>query len=348
MRLVHLDGVEHGCCGPAARADAAEVARIAGFPFEIVDLSDEFDRDGDRRTSSRSTRPVARRTRARAATGRSSSARSCGGPTSSASTSSPPVTTCGPIATTTAAWRLLRGADAGEGPDATCCTCWGSAQLAAVAVPGRRDAEGGDARSSRERFGLPVARQARLAGALLRARAATPAGSSRARAPAARARGGESSIPTGACWPGTTARSRSRSGSGAGSAWRPASPRYVLDVDAAANRVVVGPRRAAVASGGWSPTASRGWPGAPPADGPVRGRGADPLPRRGHRPRSSTPRRTRSGVAFRSAAARRRARARASCLPGRRAARRRPHRRAAARPVVRSAIIGSPRPRRLR
>lgn len=42
MSLVHLDGVEHGCCGPAARADAAEVARIARFPFEIVDLSLEF------------------------------------------------------------------------------------------------------------------------------------------------------------------------------------------------------------------------------------------------------------------------------------------------------------------
>ena len=44
MRLVHLDDVEHGCCGPSARTDAAEVARIAGFPFEIVDLSAEFDR----------------------------------------------------------------------------------------------------------------------------------------------------------------------------------------------------------------------------------------------------------------------------------------------------------------
>jgi tRNA-specific 2-thiouridylase len=43
MNLVHLDGVEHGCCGPSARADAAEVARIAGFPFEIVDLSAEFE-----------------------------------------------------------------------------------------------------------------------------------------------------------------------------------------------------------------------------------------------------------------------------------------------------------------
>jgi tRNA-uridine 2-sulfurtransferase len=44
LRLVHLDGVEHGCCGPAARRDAAEVARIVGFPFEIRDLSDEFQR----------------------------------------------------------------------------------------------------------------------------------------------------------------------------------------------------------------------------------------------------------------------------------------------------------------
>jgi tRNA-specific 2-thiouridylase len=44
MRLVHLDGVEHGCCGPSARRDAAEVAGIAGFPFEIVDLTDAFER----------------------------------------------------------------------------------------------------------------------------------------------------------------------------------------------------------------------------------------------------------------------------------------------------------------
>ncbi len=43
MNLVRLEGVEHGCCGPRARADAADVARIAGFPFEIVDLSAEFE-----------------------------------------------------------------------------------------------------------------------------------------------------------------------------------------------------------------------------------------------------------------------------------------------------------------
>lgn len=42
MSLVHLDDVEHGCCGPAARADAAAVAKIAGFPFEVCDLTAEF------------------------------------------------------------------------------------------------------------------------------------------------------------------------------------------------------------------------------------------------------------------------------------------------------------------
>jgi tRNA-specific 2-thiouridylase len=43
MRLVHLDGVEHGCCGPSARRDAEAVARIAGFPFEIAEMSDAFE-----------------------------------------------------------------------------------------------------------------------------------------------------------------------------------------------------------------------------------------------------------------------------------------------------------------
>jgi tRNA-specific 2-thiouridylase len=44
MRLVHLNGVDHGCCGPSARRDAEETARIAGFSFEICDLTDQFER----------------------------------------------------------------------------------------------------------------------------------------------------------------------------------------------------------------------------------------------------------------------------------------------------------------
>jgi tRNA-uridine 2-sulfurtransferase len=45
MRLVHLDGVDHGCCGPTARRDAEAVAAIAGFPFEVCDLTADFERE---------------------------------------------------------------------------------------------------------------------------------------------------------------------------------------------------------------------------------------------------------------------------------------------------------------
>jgi tRNA-specific 2-thiouridylase len=44
MRLVHTGGVDHGCCGPAAEADARAVAEMVGFPFEVVDLSETFGR----------------------------------------------------------------------------------------------------------------------------------------------------------------------------------------------------------------------------------------------------------------------------------------------------------------
>src|SRR6476659_5134222 len=43
MRLVHTDGVDHGCCGPTAERDAREVAAIGGFAFEVVDLSATFE-----------------------------------------------------------------------------------------------------------------------------------------------------------------------------------------------------------------------------------------------------------------------------------------------------------------
>lgn len=43
LKLVHTGGVEHGCCGPAAEADARAVADQAGFPFEVLDLSEEFE-----------------------------------------------------------------------------------------------------------------------------------------------------------------------------------------------------------------------------------------------------------------------------------------------------------------
>jgi tRNA-uridine 2-sulfurtransferase len=43
LELVHTGGVDHGCCGPRARADAQAVAELAGFPFEVVDMSETFE-----------------------------------------------------------------------------------------------------------------------------------------------------------------------------------------------------------------------------------------------------------------------------------------------------------------
>ena len=45
MKLVHLTmgGVDHGCCGPDARRDATLVAERLGIPFEIFDVSEEFE-----------------------------------------------------------------------------------------------------------------------------------------------------------------------------------------------------------------------------------------------------------------------------------------------------------------
>src|SRR6266545_4278161 len=44
MKLVHMDGVDHGCCGPQAESDAAAVAELVGFEFEVADMSRAFER----------------------------------------------------------------------------------------------------------------------------------------------------------------------------------------------------------------------------------------------------------------------------------------------------------------
>jgi tRNA-specific 2-thiouridylase len=43
LKLVHTGGVDHGCCGPTAEIDARAVAEVAGFPFEVVDMSEVFE-----------------------------------------------------------------------------------------------------------------------------------------------------------------------------------------------------------------------------------------------------------------------------------------------------------------
>ena len=44
LKLVHLDSVDHGCCGPRAESDARAVAEQVGFDFEVVDMSSRFER----------------------------------------------------------------------------------------------------------------------------------------------------------------------------------------------------------------------------------------------------------------------------------------------------------------
>ena len=165
MRLVHLDGVEHGCCGPAARDDAAEVARIAGFPFEICDLSDEFERTviGDfvaEHEAGRTPNPCAR----------------CNGEIKfgaflrRADELGIDAVATGHYVRTDrrgGRLRLLRGADRAK-DQSYMLHMLGSARASEVAVPGRRDAEG---RDTRRRRTLRAARreQAGLAGAVLRA-----------------------------------------------------------------------------------------------------------------------------------------------------------------------------------
>lgn len=43
LKLVQTGGVDHGCCGPSAEIDARAVAEHAGFPFETVDMSRVFE-----------------------------------------------------------------------------------------------------------------------------------------------------------------------------------------------------------------------------------------------------------------------------------------------------------------
>jgi tRNA-specific 2-thiouridylase len=43
LKLVHTGGVDHGCCGPSAEIDARAVAEHAGFQFELVDMSEVFE-----------------------------------------------------------------------------------------------------------------------------------------------------------------------------------------------------------------------------------------------------------------------------------------------------------------
>ena len=239
MRLVHLDGVEHGCCGPAARADAEAVARIGGFPFEIAEMTAEFEQRviADfvaEHEAGRTPNPCAR----------------CNGEIKFGA--------------------FLRRADE-LGVDMVATGHYVRSDRSDVTAPGicaavRTAAKDqsymlhmlGQRQLARSLFPVGACRSARRgrtpSGSAFRSRrsptrrssasprAAMPAGSCDRRRRPSCTRGARSSTPTAGSSASTTARSGSRSGQRRGLGVAVGEPAYVLEVDAAHNRVVVGPQ----------------------------------------------------------------------------------------------------------
>ncbi len=236
MRLVHLDGVEHGCCGPSARADAEAVARIAGFPFEIADMILEFDEHviGDfvaEHEAGRTPNPCAR----------------CNGQIKFGAFLRRAdelgidfVATGHYVRTARDAdgrWRLLRGADRSK-DQSYMLHMLGQRELARSLFPVGRMAKA-ETRERAERLGLPVARKPDSqelcfapsgdAGAFLRSVAPHLM------------REGEVVDPEGRVLAHHAGAAAFTVGQRRGLGVSGPEPAYVLDVDAAANRVVVGP-----------------------------------------------------------------------------------------------------------
>ncbi len=262
MNLVHLDGVEHGCCGPAARADAAEVARIAGIPFEIVDLSGEFsatviDDFVAEHEAGRTPNPCAR----------------CNGEIKfgaflrRADELGIDTVATGHYVRTeqdpAGGWHLLRGADAGK-DQAYMLHMLGQDQLSRSLFPVGGMPKAGT-RALAERFGLPVASKPDSQELCF-----APSGDSGAfvRSVAPRlVREGEVVNADGralATHDGTFGFTiGQRRGLGVATGERS----YVVEVDASANRVVVGPRELLSRKGLLADRVS--WvAGSPPDDGP--------------------------------------------------------------------------------
>ena len=293
LSLVHLEGVEHGCCGPAARADAAEVARIAGFPFEICDLTEEFDRSViedfvREHAEGRTPNPCARCNgqikfgaflrRADAlgidlvATGHYvRTARDAGGV------------------------RLLRGADRGK-DQSYMLHMLGQRELARSRFP-VGDLSKARTRELAARFGLPVATKPDSQ-ELCFAPAGDAGGFLRTRAPALVRKGGTVEDPAGRVLAGHDGTFAFTVGQRRGLGVATGAPAYVLALDPAANRVVVGPGEL-LAKGGLLADRVSWIAGAPPAEGPfeadvrIRYRGEDV-------PAVVTPDGTRMSVAFRA------------------------------------------------
>ena len=236
LKLVHTGGVEHGCCGPAAESDARAVADHAGFPFEVVDLSAEFEERVvaeyvEDHEAGRTPNPCVRcneRIKFGAFLDRADDL-----DVDLVATGHYVRTDVGP----TGRWRLRRGLDRSKDQS------YVLAGLSQAALARSRFPVGGqtkaETRSHAERLGLPVAGKpdsqdlcfapAADAGALLEARAPHLV------------REGEVVDPDGRVLGAHRGTHRFTVGQRRGLGVSTAERTYVLEVDAAANRVVVGP-----------------------------------------------------------------------------------------------------------
>jgi tRNA-uridine 2-sulfurtransferase len=236
MSLVHLDGVEHGCCGPAARSDAAEVARIAGFPFEVCDLTAEFetrviDDFVAEHAEGRTPNPCAR----------------CNGEIKfgaflrRADELGVDLVATGHYVRTqrdpSGTWHLRRGTDAGK-DQSYMLHMLGQSQLSRALFPvgGLAKAE---TRSLAERFGLPVA--AKPDSQELCFAPSGDAGGFLRRVAPALVRSGEVVDTDGRRLAAHDGTSAFTVGQRRGLGLAAGAPMYVLELDPAANRVVVGP-----------------------------------------------------------------------------------------------------------
>ena len=263
MSLVHLDGVEHGCCGPAARTDAAAVAAIGGFPFEICDLTLAFDEAViddfvAEHAAGRTPNPCAR----------------CNGEIKfgaflrRADELGIDLVATGHYVRTRrddrGAWHLLRGADPGK-DQSYMLHMLGQAQLARALFPvgGLPKAE---TRALAERFGLPVASKPDSQ-ELCFAPSGDAGGFVRSQASALVHAGGHVVDPDGRVLGNHDGTFAFTVGQRRGLGVATGSPLYVLEVDAPRNRVVVGPSEL-LARRGLVADRSSWISGRAPADGP--------------------------------------------------------------------------------
>jgi tRNA-specific 2-thiouridylase len=236
MSLVHLRDVEHGCCGPAARADAAEVARVAGFPFEICDLTQDFDATViadfvQEHAAGRTPNPCAR----------------CNGEIKfgaflrRADALGIDLVATGHYVRTDRsgdAWRLRRGLDVSK-DQSYMLHMLGQDQLARSLFPVGAMTKA-ETRAAAHRLGLPVATKPDSQ-ELCFAPSGDAGGFVRAAAPGLVRTGGEIVDPDGAVLAEHDGTFAFTVGQRRGLGVAVGAPVYVLEVDARANRVVVGP-----------------------------------------------------------------------------------------------------------